>query len=100
MSATGSVMVMAGWPSSRRFPSVGQHSAVKHRDLRRGRWATTSPRLIFSYRALARPMLSPKRRRLPAGLGDAGQFTAVGHRPEADPAQAEPAVHRPRAPAP
>src|SRR5271169_949894 len=36
---------------------------------------------------------------LPAGLGDAGQLTAVRHGPEADPAQAEPAVDGPRAPA-
>src|SRR4051795_1748380 len=30
---------------------------------------------------------------LPAGLGDAGQLAAVGHLPQADPAQAELAVH-------
>src|SRR5208282_6540108 len=36
---------------------------------------------------------------LPAGFGDAGQFAAVRHGPEADPAQAEPAVDGPRAPA-
>src|SRR5579872_4137934 len=36
---------------------------------------------------------------LPAGLGDAGQLAAVRHGPEADPAQAEPAVDGPRAPA-
>src|SRR5580658_3046186 len=36
---------------------------------------------------------------LPARLGDAGQFAAVRHRAEADPAQAEPAVDRTRPPA-
>src|SRR6266487_4585765 len=38
--------------------------------------------------------------RLPTGLGDAGQLTAVGHGPETDPAQPEPPVHGPGAPAP
>ena len=36
---------------------------------------------------------------LPAGLGDAGQFAAVRHGAEADPAQAEPLVDGPRPPA-
>src|ERR1039457_6127791 len=36
---------------------------------------------------------------LPAGLGDAWQLAAVGHRAEADPAEPEPAVHRPGPPA-
>src|SRR5215469_7229031 len=36
---------------------------------------------------------------LPAGLGDTGQFAAVRHGAEADPAQAEPAVDGPRPPA-
>src|SRR5580704_3299329 len=35
---------------------------------------------------------------LPAGLGDTGQLAAVRHGPEADPAQAEPAVDGPRTP--
>src|SRR5258707_9701450 len=69
MSAIGSVIVMALRPSSPRFPAGG-------RDLR-----------------CARSGL------LPAGLGDAGQFAAVRHRAEADPAQAEPAVDRARPPA-
>src|SRR5580704_13621651 len=65
MSAIGSVIVMANRPSSPRFPA-GSH---RHRDLRcaRSSW-------------------------LPTGLGDARQLTAVRHRAEADPAQAEPAV--------
>src|SRR5690242_11280899 len=33
---------------------------------------------------------------LPAGLGHAGDQAAAGHVPEADPANAELAVHRPR----
>src|SRR6202034_3598290 len=36
---------------------------------------------------------------LPTGLGDAGQFAAVRHHPEANPAQTEPAVDGPRPPA-
>src|ERR1700719_1778463 len=66
MSAIGSVIVMANRPSSPWFPA-GSH---RHRDLRcaRSSW-------------------------LPTGLGDARQLTAVRHRAEADPAQAEPAVH-------
>src|SRR5208282_6762532 len=72
MSAIGSVIVMANRPSSPRFPA-GSH---RYRDLRcaRSSW-------------------------LPTGLGDAGQLTAVRHRAEADPAQAEPAVDRTRPPA-
>src|SRR6266536_6050964 len=62
MSAIGSVIVMALRPSSPRFPLFPG-------DLRCAR-----------------------SRLLPAGLGDAGQFAAVRHRAEADPAQAEPAV--------
>src|ERR1700693_6616024 len=72
MSAIGSVIVMANRPSSPRFPS-GFH---RHRYLRcaRSSW-------------------------LPTGLGDAGQFTAVRHHAEADPAQAESAVDGTRPPA-
>src|SRR5579864_6197841 len=72
MSAIGSVIVMANRPSSPWFPlSVKQNG-----DLRCAR--------LFQ---------------LPAGFGDAGQLAAVRHGPEADPAQAEPAVDGPRAPA-
>src|ERR1700759_1246746 len=69
MSAMGSVIVMALRPSSPRFPLFPG-------DLRCAR-----------------------SRLLPAGLGDAGQFAAVCHRAEPDPAQAEPAVDGPRPPA-
>src|SRR5215472_13775130 len=81
MSAIGSVIVMAWWPSSPRFPL---------RDLRRGQWAPAAPGLVVFW-------LVPVW--LPAGLGDTGQFAAVRHGPEADPAQAEPPVHRARPPA-
>src|SRR5207344_2838763 len=69
MSAIGSVIVMALRPSSPRFP-------------------------LFS-----RDLRCARSRLLPAGLGDAGQFAAVRHCAEADPAQAEPAVNGPRPPA-
>src|SRR5436305_12318876 len=69
MSAIGSVIVMALRPSSPWFPA-------RRRDLRCAR-----------------------SRLLPAGLGDTGQFAAVCHRTEADPAQAEPAVDGPGPPA-
>src|SRR4029077_15608288 len=69
MSAMGSVIVMALRPSSPRFP------------------------------LLARDLRCARSRLLPAGLGDAGQFAAVRHCAEADPAQAEPAVDGPRPPA-
>src|SRR5580700_12244927 len=74
MSATGSVIVMAWWPSSPRFP-IGPAA-----------WSVgaCAPRLVF----------------LPAGLGDPGQLAPVRHGPEADPAQAESLVHRARPAAP
>src|SRR5580693_2694138 len=65
MSAIGSVIVMANRPSSPRFPS----------------------RL---YPAAGPSVCSIAL--LPTGFGDAGQLTAVRHRAEADPAQAEPFV--------
>src|SRR5205823_3320031 len=81
MSAIGSVIVMAWWPSSPWYPC--------------------GPAAFSSLPGWARAGCAGCRcRRLPTGLGDAGQFAAVGHGPETDPAQPEPAVHRPRAPAP
>src|SRR5260370_30000369 len=72
MSAIGSVIVMANWPSSPRFPA-GFHPAA-------------GPS-VCSFELL------------PTGLGDAGQLTAVRHGAEADPAQAELAVDGARPPA-
>src|ERR1019366_291905 len=105
MSATGSVIVMAWWPSSPRFPG---------RDLRRGRWARgcaqgdlspggRAPRCDFRgppARPLGARAPGCYRRQLPAGLRDAGQLAAMRQLPEADPAQAEPAVDSARPPAP
>src|ERR1700683_1885845 len=73
MSAIGSVIVMALRPSSPWFPT--------------GFYNRVGP-AVCSLLSL-----------LPTGLGDAGQFAAVRHHAEADPAQAEPAVDGPRAPA-
>src|ERR1039457_6852578 len=87
MSATGSVIVMAWWPSSPRFPG---------RDLRRGRWARGCAQVDLSPGARAPGCY---RRQLPAGLRDAGQLAAMRQLPEADPAQAEPAVDSARPPA-
>src|SRR5262249_44444180 len=78
MSAIGSVIVMAWWPSSPSFPSgpaawavgAGGAQVDRGRGCALGCWP------------------------LPAGLGDAGQFAAVGHGAQADPAQPELAVHR------
>src|SRR6266700_1900504 len=83
------------WPSGpprRGFPA----------DLRRGRWALVAPRLICRCRLRAARSRAGMvgRIRLPAGLGDARELTAVRHRPEADPAQAESAVDRAGPPAP
>src|ERR1039458_4616833 len=78
MSATGSVIVMAWWPSSPRFPG---------RDLRRGRWARGCAQVDLSPGARAPGCY---RRQLPAGLRDAGQLAAMRQLPEADPAQDEP----------
>src|SRR5260370_13362827 len=72
MSAIGSVIVMANGPSSPRFPA-GFHPAA-------------GPS-VCSFELL------------PTGLGDAGQLTAVRHRAEADPAQAETFVDGARPPA-
>src|SRR6266480_7457731 len=81
MSAIGSVMVMAWWPSSPWYPC--------------------GPVAFSSLPGCTRTGCAGSRcRRLPTGLGDAGQLTAVGHGPETDPAQPEPPVHRPGAPAP
>src|SRR6266536_2941438 len=79
MSAIGSVIVMALRPSSPWFPLCGI-------------WGDDPPDPRGDLRC-ARSSL------LPAGLGDAGQFAAVRHGPEADPAQAEPAVDGPGPPA-
>src|ERR1700733_5190380 len=65
MSAIGSVIVMANRPSSPWFPAFSRAGPS-----------------VYSFGFL------------PAGLGDAGQLAAVRHGPEADPAQAEPAVNR------
>src|ERR1017187_9956967 len=65
MSAIGSVIVMANRPSSPGFPA--------------GLYPAPGPS-VCSWSSL------------PTGLGDAGQLTAVRHRAEADPAQAEPFV--------
>src|SRR5580658_9684013 len=72
MSAIGSVIVMANRPSSPGFPA--------------GLRPASGPSVCSSDS-------------LPTGLGDAGQLTAVRHRPETDPAQAEPLVDGPRPPA-
>src|SRR5450432_451570 len=91
MSATGSVMVMAWWPSSPRFP-LRTCGAVGGRQL-----APTADRVI---RALVAPRSVGRRRwRLPAGLGDTGQLATVRQHAEADTAQAEPAVDGPGPPA-
>src|SRR5215468_9772104 len=90
MSAIGSVIVMACWPSSPRFPL---------RDLRRGRWAPVAPSSVGGARGARAQVLVWCPFWLPAGFGDARQFAAVGQVPEADPAQPEPPVHRARPPA-
>src|SRR5689334_18056585 len=90
MSAIGSVIVMAWWPSSPRFPRA---------DLRRGRWAPVAPSSSGVAR-LPRWETGLGAGLSPARFGDAGQLAAVGHGPETDPAQPEPPVHRPWAAAP
>src|ERR1700742_2149957 len=77
MSAIGSVIVMAWWPSSPWFPV----------DLRRGQWARCARG--------GRSCLSGPAG-LPAGLGDARQLALVRHGAEAHAAEAELAVHGPR----
>src|SRR5262249_478360 len=77
MSAIGSVIVMAWWPSSPWYPC--------------------GPAAFLSLPGCPRAGCAG---RLPTGLGDAGQLAAVGHGPETDPAHPEPSVHGPRAPAP
>src|SRR5499427_7658873 len=80
MSAIRSVIVMAWWPSSPWYPC--------------------GPAAFSSLPGCPGRVVLARCRRLPTGLGDAGQLAAVGHGPETDPAQPEPLVHRPRAPAP
>src|SRR5579862_8522561 len=84
MSAIGSVMVMACWPSSPRFPcgrlAAGTSGVVGGRQapamvVTSGAGARRPPRIGWSVG-------------LPAGLGDARQLATVGHVAEADPAQA------------
>src|ERR1700752_1612690 len=83
MSAIGSVIVMGiRQPFSPGFPgcprAYGEAVLLQIRlQSARGRWAG---RLGW----------------LPGSLGHAGEFAAVGHVPDADPAQAELAVHRVR----
>src|SRR6202035_990056 len=85
MSAIGSVIVMAWWPSSPGFPWGPSAWSV----------GAVAPRSVVA-RAQVAPGRGAGACRLPAGLGDARQLAAVRHRAEADPAQAEPAVHRAR----
>src|SRR5450759_4120982 len=85
MSATGSVIVMAWWPASPRFPCGPAAWSVGAGGAQVGLSA-----LAVRPRALAPGVIG--RLRLPAGLGDARKLAAVRHRPEADPAQAEPAA--------
>src|ERR1700721_3326034 len=73
ISAIGSVIVMANRPSSPRFPP--------------------------GFKPAPGPSVCSFFFWLPAGLGDAGQLTAVRHGPETDPAQAEPLVDGPGTPA-
>src|SRR5215475_3129708 len=98
MSATGSVMVMAWWPSSPRFPCC-LSCCSQHRDLRRGRWGPDGPQgwsFLPGTEVPMRRRVAARSDRLPAGLGDAGKLAPVRHRPEADPAQAEALVDRAR----
>src|SRR5580700_2506671 len=80
MSAIGSVIVMANRPSSPRFPPCD----IWGGDPPDPPEGTCGVLVLMS---------------LPAGLGDTGQFAAVRHGAEADPAQAEPLVDGPRPPA-
>src|SRR5262252_9467448 len=89
ISAIGSVIVMAWWPSSPWFPCGPAAWSVVAVSSKKGRCPVGPGGSCW---------LSCYR--LPTGLGDAGQLAAVGHGPETDPAQPEPLVHRPRAPAP
>src|ERR1700691_3309204 len=82
MSATGSVIVMARWPSSPRFPCGPSAWSV---GASRPGWSVVP--------ALRRRDVRKIARLLPAGLGDARQLAAVRHRPEADPAEPELAVN-------
>src|SRR5262249_12545746 len=89
MSAIGSVIVMAWWPSSPWFP-LRTFGVVGGRRRRPGwSWA---PRLACARVALVNLGL-------PAGLREAGQPTAVRRGREENPAQPEPPVHCARAPA-
>src|SRR6516162_10213308 len=89
MSAIGSVIVMAWWPSSPWFPCGPAAWSVSAGGAQVGRCPVVPGGSCWLSCC-----------RLPTGLGDAGQFAAVGHGPETDPAQPEPLVHRSRAPAP
>src|SRR6266545_5038201 len=111
MSAIGSVIVMAWWPSSPRFPlqgfrGHGLRPRGPPRDLRCGRWVFSHPGgrdlslssvVVGDSLVASRPLSSRLERVSPARLGDAGQFAAVRHLAEAHAAQAEPAVDRTRA---
>src|ERR1039457_2796259 len=88
MSAIGSVIVMAWWPSSPWFPAGPSARSV-------GAGGAQVGRCPCAGRARARLQVLL----LPAGLGDAWQLAAVGLRSVADPAEPEPAVHRPGPPA-
>src|SRR5215467_15952299 len=142
MSAIGSVIVMAWWPSSPWFPPrtfgvVGgrrrrpgwswapRQRAPGFRAPGNGTAGLAAPRLpLAAFSSVNSPpgCLPPRpcqglpgtaahyssaplpgtlgwHRRLPAGLRDARQLTAVRHGPKANPAQPEPPVHRARPPA-
>src|SRR5688500_16564990 len=77
MSAIGSVIVMVGLNPSR----CGSRQGLQRRSFRK---------------ACERN----RHHGLPGSLGHARELAAVGHLPDADPAQAELAVHRLRPPAP
>src|SRR5215217_9474529 len=62
-------------------------------------WAALPLRSRVSMSAIGSVMLMSAHAPLPARLGDAGQLAGVGELAHADPAQAELAQHRPRAPA-
>src|SRR5580704_1893201 len=96
MSAIGSVIVMALWPSSPRFPArpAGRPGPPAWSA---GALCARSGCYWCGRGAPAVRIGCLAAGGLPAGLGDAGQLAAVRHHPEADAAQPEPAVHRARA---
>src|SRR5579862_8704296 len=94
MSAIGSVIVMALWPSSPWFP-VRPSRPSGTSGVVGGRCAPAS---ILAGTSARHPYLIGYGW-LPARLGDAGQLATVRHIAEAHPANAEPPVYGARPPA-